>query len=314
MVSRASSTSGRLSPRALRRRKSRQMAVAAAACLIILWSFGAGYLWRQFRVLAATPPVAVVQATEQEKAEALRLLDEAVRARHEGRWQGAMNALMAARRADPQAKGLNILVGEIALEQKDAETLRQAMKMASRSGENESSLRLLQSLQSWMQRGEKGVDHAGPQAEQALDEAAELEPSNAAVYFFHGELNRLLGDSEEAQANLLAALRRQAPWRSSALLEVKMQLAARDASNAGKPSVVGAPSAQAQAVLRVQGLAAAEKSQRDSARADLLRSMPLQQAIALSDEWILNDHYDTTFLPEPPSVPMAKRAPATTTE
>ena len=225
-----------------------------------------------------------------------------------------MNALMAARRADPQAKGLNILVGEIALEQKDSETLRQAMHMASRSDESESSLRLLQSLQSWMQRGEKGVDQAGPQAEQALDEAAEAEPSNAAVYFFHGELNRLRGDSEEAQANLLAALRRQVPWRSSSLLEVKMQLAARDASDAGKPSVVGAPSAQAQAVLRVRNLGGAEKSQRDSARADLLRSMPLQQAIALSDEWILQNDYDTTFLPEPPSVPMAKHAPATTTQ
>ena len=293
----SSAPSHRLSPRALRRRQNRRRVFLAVSALLVLWSFGAGYLWRQLRTRAATEtPTPPVQLTAEQRMEALRSLDEAVRARYEERWQGAMNALTAARRTDPQTKGLNILVGEIAIEQKDPETLRQAAQMALRSGENEASAKLLHSLHTWMKRGETGVDQAGPNAEQALEEAAEAQPSNASVYFFRGELNRLLGDNDEAHKSLLAALRRQAPWLSSGLLEVKAQLAVGEASANGKAVSVGAPSDQAQATLEFREAGASAANQASSPRADVLRSVPLLQMLALRTDQALVLGYDTALI------------------
>ncbi len=132
-----------------------------------------------------------------------------------------------------------------------------------------------------MKRAEKGVEHAGPQAEQALTEAAQAEPSNASVYFFYGELNRLLGDNDEAQQNLLAALYRQAPWRSSALIEIKMQLAAREAAATGNAAAVAAPTGQAKEVLALQEV---NTDSRAESLSCLLRKTPLLQVLALRDD------------------------------
>jgi hypothetical protein len=156
--------------------------------VFVLSAFAGGILWRQSKVDRATDQVVAPETSEEQRAEALRLFDEAVRARYEERAQGAMNAVAAARRADPQLRSVDVLVGEIALDQKDPETLRRAAEYALERGENESSANLLNALEVWMCRGEKGTDKAGQLAEQFLSDAAEAEPSNAAVYFFHGEL------------------------------------------------------------------------------------------------------------------------------
>lgn len=241
--------SSRISSRALHRRRMRRLLLAAVAALMMLWSFGAGYLWHKIRTREPAEGAVPAGATAEQRAEAMRLLDEGVRARFEERWQGALNAISAARREDPNARGINILIGEIALEQKEPEALRLASERSLKTGENEVAAKLLKAVETWMRRGEKGVDQAGSLAGQYLAEAAESEPSNAAVRFFHGELSRLLGDGEEARRHLRAALYRQTPWQSAALLGVKMQIAAREASNAGKLVVVEAPTAQAQAAL-----------------------------------------------------------------
>ena len=233
--------------------------------------------------VAAAPP----ESSEEQKAEALRLFDEAVRARHEERAQGAMNAVTAARRADPQLRSVDVLVGEIALEQKDPETLRRAAKYALERGENESSANLLSAIEAWMRRGEQGAEKAGQLAGQFLSDAAKAEPSNAAVYFFHGELSRLLGDGRKAHRHLLAALYRQRPWRSAALLENKMQLAALEASDRGKTVMVPSPTEQAEAFLALRNSASSGAAGND-AFAGLLRITPAVQLFALLDDFALS--------------------------
>jgi hypothetical protein len=220
--------------------------------LFVLGAFAGGILWRHSKVNRATAEVVVPETGDEQQAEALRLFDEAVRARYEERAQGAMNAVAAARRADPQLRGVDVLVGEIALDQKDPETLRRAAEYALQRGENESSANLLNALEVWMRRGEKGTDKAGQLAEQFLSDAADAEPSNAAVYFFHGELSRLLGDGRKAHRHLLSALHRQHPWRSAALLENKLQIAAREAAEAGAAVMTAPPTEQAEVILALR--------------------------------------------------------------
>jgi tetratricopeptide (TPR) repeat protein len=209
-------------------------------------------LWRHSKVDRATDQVVAPETSEEQRAEALRLFDEAVRARYEERAQGAMNAVAAARRADPQLRSVDVLVGEVALDQKDPETLRRAAEYALERGENESSANLLNALEVWMRRGEKGTDKAGQLAEQFLSDAAEAEPSNAAVYFFHGELSRLLGDGRKAHRYLLSALHLQQPWRSAALLENKLQIAASEAAEEGAPVIAAPPTDQAEVILALR--------------------------------------------------------------
>ena len=281
-------SSRRPSRRAQRRRQVLRVAAWAASALLVLGAFAGGFLWRQAKVnrvmaVAAAPP----ESSEEQKAEALRLFDEAVRARHEERAQGAMNAVTAARRADPQLRSVDVLVGEIALEQKDPETVRRAARYSLERGENESSANLLNALEAWMRRGEQGTEKAGQLAGQFLSDAAKAEPSNAAVYFFHGELSRLLGDGRKAHRHLLAALNRQQPWRSAALLEKKMQLAAREASNQGKAVLVPPPSEQAEAVLALLNTEPSGAGG-NAALPELLRVTPAVQLFALRDDFALS--------------------------
>jgi hypothetical protein len=220
--------------------------------VFVLSAFAGGILWRQSKVNRAAAQVVELESSEEQRAEALRLFDEAVRARYEERAQGAMNAIAAARRADPQLRSVDVLVGEIALDQKDPETLRRAAEYALERGENESSANLLNAFEVWMRRGEKGTDKAGQLAEQFLSDAADAEPSNAAVYFFHGELSRLLGDGRKAHRHLLSALHRQHPWRSAALLENKLQIAAREAADEGAAVMTAPPTEQAEVILALR--------------------------------------------------------------
>ena len=274
----------RLSRRALRRRQLRRNLAWVVSLFFLAAAFVGGFFWQRVRSERPAPGQATPESASQaQQREARRLLDEAVRARYEERGQGAMNALTAARRADPNAPGLNILVGEIALEQQDRETLRLATREALRRDGNQATAKLLSALETWMGRGESGVDRAGPLARQILTEAAESEPSNAAVYFFHGELSRLLGDSGAAQRNLLLALRRQVPWTSSALLEVKVQLAAREALESAQPVVGFAPGAQAQAVIGLRDALSTRSGVKEAA-ADLVAVSPSAQTIVLLDD------------------------------
>ena len=221
--------------------------------------------------------------TRRRDLEARRLLDEGVRARHEERWQGAMNALSEARRQDPEIGAVDIVIGEIALEQKDARTLRHAARRALRHGTSESSAKLLLALEAWLQRGEGDTVTAGNSAKQHLVEAVESQPSKAAAFFFHGELNRLLGESGEAQRSLQAALHRQTPWQSAAVLGSKLQLAAREASEVGRPVWAPLPDAQAGAVLELRE-ALGRQSVVQPALTAMLAAMPWLQVVAILDD------------------------------
>jgi len=287
MTSRSSKTSRRPSRRALRRRQIACTVAWAVSGVFVLGAFGGGILWRQSKVNRAATQVVELESSDEQQAEALRLFDEAVRARYEERMHGAMNAIAAARRADPQLRSVDVLVGEIALEQKDVETLQRAAEHASKRQGNEYSVSLLSALGAWMRRGESGADRTVRLAEQYLSDAADSEPSNAAVYFFLGELGRFLGDGRKAHRHLLSALHRQQSWRSAALLENKMQLAAREAADQGKAATVTAPTEQAEAVLALRG-AASSGTGGSEAFAELLRVTPTVQFLALLDDIALS--------------------------
>ena len=272
-----------MSRRALRRRQTLRIAGCVASVLIVLASLACGVLWRMERAQLAAVRFLPPETGAAQKAEALRLFDEAVRARHEERVQGAMNAATAARRADPRLQGVDMLIGEIALEQKDPESLRRAVRFALESGGSKSSAHLLGAIEAWMRRGEEATYQTGRRVERFLSDAVEDEPSNAAAYFFRGELNRLLGDGRKAHRYLLAALHRQKPWRSVALLGNKIQLAAREAYILGKSVIDSSPTRQDEAVLTLCEAAASSVSENEAV-VQLVRFTPVPQALVLLDD------------------------------
>ena len=240
-----------LSRRALRRRQLRRNLAWVISLFFLAGAFVGGFVWQRARSQRPAPGQATPETVSQaQQREARRLLDEAVRARYEERGQGAMNALAAARRADPNVPGLDVLAGEIALEAQDHDTLRVATREALRRDGNQASARLLAALEVWQRRDGLGLEQAGSQARQLLREAAESEPSNVAAHFFHGELSRQLGDSSRAHGHLLSALRRLVPWKSSALLQVKIHWATTEASEGGEKVEGPFPDAQSAAALR----------------------------------------------------------------
>ena len=240
----------RLSPEALLRRRKRRIIFCTVSALVVLSSFVASFFWHRLQLRRLAAASDILPATEEQRASALRSLDEAVRARYEERMDDAMAQLAMAQQTDPQLPGLELLAGEIALQQRDTDALSRASANASQRGGSEAPAKLLAALGVWLRRGELGVERAGPQAKQLLLEAAESSPSDASVHFFHGELSRQLGEGSAAHAYLLSALRRQCPWKSSALLRVKMQLAAAEASEAGEAVEVSAPDYQSVVALR----------------------------------------------------------------
>lgn len=312
MSARSRKTPRRPSRRALKRSRIARAIVWTAGTLLVLGAFVAGFFWRSERVPRVMLGEAVFKSGYEQQTEALRLFDEAVRARHEGREQSAMNSLIDARRADPALRGVDVLVAEIALDRKDLEALRSATKEALRRGENESSANLLNALSAWMRRDEQGTDKAGSLAQQFLNDSVRAEPSSAAAYFFRGELGRFLGDGRLAYRYLLAALHRQQPWRSAELLRNKMHFASGESSDRRSAPIAGAPpteSAEAALALR-----AAVQSNTDPTKAidelsrttsalhlkNLLADSALQSAReTITFEALPGQAKDRTLRPEP---------------
>ena len=274
----------RQSRRALRRRQLRRYLFWAVSLVLVTNAFVGGFIWQRVRSERPAPAQPVFKsASEAQQALARRSLDEAVRARFEERPLATMNALAEARRADPDMPGLDVLAGEIALQRRDTDALHRASVNASRPGDNEASGKLLAALGAWLRRGELGVDRAGPQARQLLLEAAESSPSEAAVHFFHGELSRQLGEGSAAHAYLLSALRRQFPWKSSALLRVKMQLAAAEASEGGEAVEAPTPDSLSATALRWREAAREGNGATDELKAMIALAPSLQTIVLLSD-------------------------------
>lgn len=162
--------------------------------------------------------------------EALRLLDEAVKAKHEKRHDNALAAATAARKADPNIAGIDVLVGEIALETGQLDVTQRAAREALSRGQDESAANLLLALDKWMMRGAVGgAGVARGAVSQILSEAADAEMSKADTFFFWGEMERHAGREDLARARILGGLHRMQPWHSSDIISAKMQLAADDA-------------------------------------------------------------------------------------
>jgi len=276
-------TSRRSSRRALRRRQVTSKVAWVVSGALVLSAFGGGLLWHSNKVNRAAAQVVAPQISPDLRASALLSLDEAVKARHEERMDEAMAKLASAQQADPHLPGLELLAGEIALERRDTDALRRASHNALQRGDNEASAKLLAALEVWLRRGEMGLDRAAPQARQLLLEAAGIGPSDASIHFFHGELSRQLGDGLAAYAHLLSALRRQSPWRSSAMLRVKMQLAADEAVAAGAAVKVPALDSQSAAALRWREALRAGTGAEDALGAMIALTPRLQIIVLLDD-------------------------------
>lgn len=232
----------------------------------------------------------------EQRAEAYRLFDEAVRARHEERLQGAYNAVNEARRLDPDLPGVDLFVGEIAWEQREADTVRRAAREALSRGHNVSSAKLLLALEKWMSRTPQDTVAAGASVTEMLTEAADSSPSNASAPFFHGEVSRLLGDPATAHRKLLGALYRQAPWQSASLLDSKLQIAVAEAVELERPASAPAPGLAAQTALELWSARNGEDEGVRKALEKLLFVTPILQARLLLRDQAFGEHLNTVFL------------------
>jgi len=214
-----------------------------------------------------------------DRAEALRLLDEAARARHEERFREAANAATAARRLDEKLPGIDALMAEMAFQRQDSEATEEAARAALDRGENSSSANLLLALNAWRTRALRGksATEAAEEAGRLLSESAQTQPSDESVWFFWAEIMRLTGRGDEAQRRMLGAMHRLQPWRSAAIVAAKRQLAASEA--AGADGLAGP----------VAGLAG------DDAWRDWLSRASARQAV-----WMASDPAWPSRLPSPP--------------
>lgn len=264
---------------ARQRRRFARTLVWVSAVFIGL-AFASGFIWRSGWLHPPAADSVAVAVGEAERAEAYRLFDEAVRARHEERLQGAYNAINEARRLYPDLPGLDVLIGETAWEQREADTVRRAARESLRRGHNEASAKLLLALEKWMSRSPKDTVSVGASVGEMLVEAAEASPSNAPAQFFHGEVSRLLGDPANAHRKLLGALHRQTPWSGVSLLATKLKIAAAESSQLGRPAAAPPPDKVAQAVLDLRAAVAAGQNLRP-AFDELLATTPSLQVVAL---------------------------------
>lgn len=270
---------------AARKRARSTGAAFGVGFLAVLLAFAGGFLWRS-GALADLGRSAEASAAfdEQQRSEALSLFDEAVQAQHEERWQGAANAVSALRQRGRPLPGLDALVAEIAMSRGDAETSRLAAHESLRRGENTASAHLMLALEKWIGRNQVAdATLAGELAMHFLQEAADFEPSNGAVYFFWGEMNRMAGSLAEAQQKLLGGLHREMPWRSSALLAIKRQLAVAEAQRAGRPAAAPLPQDLQVVALDLKN------STDDPARQAALRAELLAQAPPMLAHFVLRD-------------------------
>lgn len=237
-----------------RQAESRRKRAIVVACTVIslglLSSFAAGYFWKVWPALRAESKKAEPAAAAQgpRSPEALALVNAAIAARHEGRTDEALESSRKAVEVDPGVPGADILAAEIAFARSDSEGVRRAASRAIDRRARTADAKLLLALDAWMARGkEKRLSNVEIFAVQLMNEAAEIEPSNASVCYFRGELQRTLGRSDDARRSMLGSLYRLQPWASSDILAAKLCLASGEA---GQPEASAPAAGQALAALR----------------------------------------------------------------
>jgi tetratricopeptide (TPR) repeat protein len=269
------------------------------AAALLAGSAAAGFWWQKNKIERGGEGSAPVSAVSPEqKAEALRLVDEAVAAKHEGRAQTAVNTAQRARSVDPEVRGVDILLGEMAFEAQEPQSAERAAREALRREDNIADAKLLLALAAWMQRDGMGKNTSAAQsALQYLDEAASDELSNAPVFFFRGELERWIGGSGvKAQRALLGAVHRMQPWFSTAVLEAK-RYAAAVAHGGALGDVAAAPAGPPMVTLEeVSGPAAPAPAEAVAALARSLTSVQVQSVVrdqgrGQTDTQLFDDQY-----------------------
>jgi hypothetical protein len=206
--------------------------------LLILAAFFAGLTWKKWmtKPTALATQAAAQVATAQQKTDALRLMDEAVKAKYEERYDDALRAVADARHADPWIRGVDYISGEIALQRGESDDVTSAAQESIRRGENTANATLLLALDAWISRGQpERAAQAGAIATQMLEEACTEDLSSGAVRFFLGDLQRLLGQPALAHRSLLAGAARLSPWSSGQVILAKMQLAADEVGATASP-------------------------------------------------------------------------------
>jgi len=240
--------------KAQQRRTRRDRIFLAAAAVLIIAGFAGGFFWQRRPATKAAAVSAPVAVAPDQQAAALEKLDAAVKAKSAERYEDAIQLAGEARRTDPTIHGPDLVIAESAMQLQQSYLVRQAAREALRRGDNISDALLLQTLDRWLSRGleARNPAEALASATQKLDEAAAVDLSNSAVWFFRGDLLREGGRPREAHRSLLGALYRQQPWFSSEIISAKLQLAsaeAREASaSAGSSALLAPPTAAGDAV------------------------------------------------------------------
>lgn len=205
----------------------------AAGILFVLASFGGGYLWQTSHLEKAASPAEESPATAPARAEALAAIDEAVRAKYEGRKEGALTAIDRARRAGADPSCLALIFAELALDNQEFDAMRSAANQTVRQGDRSAQARVLLGVHQWLTRGGSPDDmsKAADEASVSFADATDEEPFLAPAYFFRGDVLRYSGRQSEGYAQTLAALHRFAPWTSADVITAKLALASREAGD-----------------------------------------------------------------------------------
>jgi hypothetical protein len=211
--------------------------IVSVVCLV---AFGGGFVWRTVQLrnegkgLLASAKVSPDPAA---RANALRELDEALRARHEKRTSGALAALDRARRADSSLPGLRIAFAEIAFNEQEFSELRKAAALARTDANQAAAASVLLGVEKWLSRGggDREMLSAADSASSQFAEATQADLFAPAAWYFWADVLRYAGREEEGRDAAFRALCRYQPWDSADLISAKAILASGEAGD----SVVG---------------------------------------------------------------------------
>lgn len=206
-----------------RAKRAKRRFAAAIALIAIAGSFLGGFGYAKFRAFSSRTIHAEGVETPP-SVHAMELLDRAVRAKKEERYDEAANFAAQSRTADPKIRGVDALIAEIAMKQQRPDIVELASSEALKRGHDVHSAKLLLALNAWKLRAQsgQGIDLSDSALRQTADVCADA-PFEGDAYFFLGEMHRTLGHSAASHANFLSALHRMGPWSSASIVEAKMQ-------------------------------------------------------------------------------------------
>lgn len=225
----------RQSRRSLQKQAVLRRAAWAFSIVLCVGAFVSGFVFQRHKPneqAAAQQPAP--QVAQEQKEEALRLIDEAVRAKYEDRTDEALRIGQRARQIDPSVLGVDILAGEIAIESPDPEKRQEALLAANRAldhGEDTAGARLILALGTWQEHDAESVAGftAKTRALRLIGEAADEFPSAPALHFFWSEMLAPSGQYRDVHRRMLTAMHCTQPWHSSVLIARKASFASRDA-------------------------------------------------------------------------------------